>query len=576
MNIPKNDVPGGGALGTEALSGPQIVANLVTDLAVSGSYVLVLFIIIYLNREKYISLYVPRKTYIITFGAVFAINFLASIAALLYPGVVVTLGYKIAIALLMFAIVAAVWRVLPRDIDVDEQRRLRIENAELQQVVSERDLAESRLRDALSDIEKKVDSRTLELSKVNMALEKEIAERRLAQERAAESKRRLDELIMRTNTAIVFIDGEGVVLDCNHALAQMLGRGKIEELLSRNLSQLLGLRGGDTIKHLYRETLRQSTYTQEFDATPPARGQIFIEANCAASMLESQPCVMALFRDVTERKAAETEILQSREALAAALEVARQANATKSDFLAKMNHELRTPLNGIIGLSEILRHKAQQPTLKGSDVSGLTSNIHQSGIHLLSLVDDLLDLSRLDAGNRTLKPVKISVQAEIDAALVTLNPIAEKKQIKIENNCDPKIKWPTDQRSFKQIIINLVNNAVKFSPEESTVKIEVDCSAKLMSVSIRDEGTGIDEKDRQKILTPFGRGERAEAEKIDGVGLGLTIVTELLKLQGGRLLIESEPGRGSTFTAVLPMGNVMPEEALDADVEPPTGLLRSV
>ncbi|MEM9138456.1 MAG: PAS domain-containing sensor histidine kinase [Pseudomonadota bacterium] len=561
MNIPQDEAPALAAFESNALTGPHILANLLTDLVVAGAYILVVFIIVYLNRNKYISIYVPRRTYGFMFGAVLAVNIAASIGAMLMPQLAVTLGYKISIALFMLAIVVAVWRVLPRDIDIHERHRLRLENAELLQAVADRDMARAELRDALTDMEKKVASRTAELSQVNLALEKDVIEHKLAEERALESKRRLDELIMRTNTAMVFIDGDGTVMDCNHALAQLLGRGTIEELMGRKLSRLLGLKNEAGFNHFCGETLRFGTYMHEFDAAPPARGLVHIEANGAASVLDGRPCVMALFRDVSERKAAEKELLQSREALTAALEVARQANATKSDFLAKMNHELRTPLNGIIGLSEILRHKAQGKTVPGGDVRKLTGNIHQSGKHLLSLVDDLLDLSRLDSGSRKFSPTEVSIRAEVDASIVTLGSIAEKKRINIENNCSAFLEWTVDQRAFKQIVINLVNNAVKFSPAGSTVRIEADSTDDSMALSVVDEGPGITRGDRKRILRPFGRGEDAEANKVDGVGLGLTIVSELLKLQGGRLDIDTEAGRGSAFTAIFPVGEEVQQEA---------------
>ena len=561
MNIPKADNPALVAYGPGDMTGAHVIANLLTDLSVAAAYVLVVFIIVYLNRNKYISIYVPRRTYAVMFAVVFAVNFAASVAAIWFPSLAVTLGYKVATALLMVAIVAAVWRILPRDIDVHERHRLRLENAELLQAMADRDMARVNLRDALSDVETKVEARTSELSKVNLALEKEVIERKLSEERAMESKRRLDELIMRTNTAMVFIDGDGMVLDCNHALAQLLGRGTIEELIGRKLPRLLGLKNEAGFNHFCGETLRFGTYMHEFDAAPPARGLVHIEANGAASVLDGRPCVMALFRDVSERKAAEKELLQSREALTAALEVARQANATKSDFLAKMNHELRTPLNGIIGLSEILRHKSQGKTVPSADVRKLTGNIHQSGTHLLSLVDDLLDLSRLDGGSRQFEPTPVAVRHEIDAAIVTMATIAEKKRIKLDNTCDPHLEWTVDQRAFKQIVINLVNNAVKFSPPGSTVVIQVAHSDDSMALSIKDEGPGIAKKDRKCILRPFGRGEEAEANKVDGVGLGLTIVSELLKLQGGSLQIDSEAGRGSVFSAIFPVGLEQPATA---------------
>ena len=140
MNIPRETSPALLTFDNGDLTAQQIAVNLVTDMAVSAAYVLVLFIIVYLNRKKYISIYVPQRTYLITFAAVFLINFAATMAALMLPGVAVTLGYKIAIALLMFAIVAAVWRVLPRDIDVHERHRLRLENVEMQQAIADRNI----------------------------------------------------------------------------------------------------------------------------------------------------------------------------------------------------------------------------------------------------------------------------------------------------------------------------------------------------------------------------------------------------------------------------------------------------
>ncbi|MEM1300851.1 MAG: HAMP domain-containing sensor histidine kinase, partial [Pseudomonadota bacterium] len=164
----------------------------------------------------------------------------------------------------------------------------------------------------------------------------------------------------------------------------------------------------------------------------------------------------------------------------------------------------------------------------------------------------LLDLSRLDSGTREFTPINVVIRAEIDAALVTLGSIADKKRISVRNRCPSEFEWVVDQRAFKQIVINLVNNAIKFSPPGSNVDISLSETENAMALRIRDEGPGVTPSDREKILTPFGRGEFAETHKIDGVGLGLTIVSELLKLQGGYIEIDSQPRIGSTFVAVFP------------------------
>lgn len=537
----------------------MIAAHFFTDVLVAGSYLLLLFIIVDLNRKKYVRIFVPRRTYAVVFGLVLAMTAGASFISLAMPGQLVHLAYKVFMAGLILAIVIGVWRLLPRDVDVHGQKRALQESDVLAEALEARRLAEEAAQKAFTEVDAKVHERTSELKARNLALEKEVIERRLAEERAAESKRRLDELIMRTNTALLYLDSSGAVLDCNHSLAQMLGRGTVEELIGRKIGRLLGLRDESIVTHFVNETLRLGAYGTGIDAQPPARGMIHIEASGAASVLDGRPCVMALFWDESARIAAEREQLEGREALTTALDVARKANAQRSDFLAKMNHELRTPLNGIIGLSEIIRHKAASKSLSAVEARKLASNIHQSGRHLLSVVDDLLDLSRIDAGTREFMPVRVSVRAEVEAALATLASIADRKRITIENRCAPDLEWTVDQRAFKQIIINLVNNAVKFSPPGSSVEIDATRTSTAMALHIRDNGPGVADADRERILAPFGRSDFAENNHIDGVGLGLTIVSELLKLQGGRIEIDSVEGKGATFTGIFPAG-------ADADV----------
>lgn len=554
MNIPQKSGPSLFSMRPEPVATSDLTTHFAVDLLVALSYVLLVFMVVHLNRSKHVSIYVPRQTYLVTFGVVLALTFGSSVSSLMFPDLQVQLGYKVIIAAIMLGMVVAIWRVLPRHIDPITQSRMAAENAELVLAVEARRTAEARLAEALKTIDAQVEARTSELSARKLGLEKEVIERRLEAERAEESKRRLDELIMRTNTAVVFLDEAGQVLDCNHALAQVLGRRTVEEITSRRIGRMFGLRDESEVLHFISETLRRGTFTSDIDAAPPARGAIHIEAHGVASVLNGRPCVMALFRDVTERRSSERELLRGREAMTAALDVARKANATRSDFLAKMNHELRTPLNGIIGLAEIIRHKATGTTMSSTDARKLATNIHNSGRHLLSVVDDLLDLSRLDAGTREFSPTSVAVRAEIDAAVMTLATIALQKRIVIINRCDPNLEWTVDQRAFKQIIINLVNNAVKFSPPGSQVEIEVEKRTESMALHIRDEGPGVARAEQDRIMTPFARGEYAETKKIDGVGLGLTIVSELLKLQGGKIEIESEPGKGATFTAVFPAG----------------------
>lgn len=535
------------------------------DAALSVAYLLLLYIIVYLNKHRYIAIFVPKQTYAITFLVVFLSAFMVSVYGIVRPGEQASLVYKGLMCAMLLATVIGVWRVIPREIDPLERHIFKRENVELIEARQAREDAERRLHKVETEMEARLEMRTAELSRANLALGKEIVEHRLSEERLAEGKRRVDELIMRTNTALVMLNESGEILECNHAMAHLLGRGSVAEITGRKLTRLLGLRTGADIDHFCAEALRLGSFRYEFSATPPARGAIHVEASGAATVIDEHPCIMAFLRDVSERKAFENELVQGREGLSAALHVARQANSTKSDFLAKMNHELRTPLNGIIGLSEVLRHKTTSPFISGEQIQGLVNNIHQSGTHLLSLVDDLLDLSRLDAGTREFHPADLVVSAEIDSAIMTLTSIADKKRINLAKVCDPDLEWRMDQRAFKQVIINLVNNAIKFSPPGSTVHVAITTTSNALTLHVRDQGPGISEDEQAHILSPFGRGKHAEENKIDGVGLGLTIVSELLKLQGGSLSINSEKGHGAEFVAMIPATAEIPNTALSEE-----------
>jgi two-component system, cell cycle sensor histidine kinase PleC len=256
---------------------------------------------------------------------------------------------------------------------------------------------------------------------------------------------------------------------------------------------------------------------------------------------------------VAGRLRAESRVRESErrvQELSAELDAARAAAKAGALVVAKASHELRTPLNGIIGLSEILRHKAAAG-LGAPEAARLAGDIHESGVHLLNLVEVLLDFSRLDVTDRG-TPRRIAIRAEIDCALSALGPVAERKGIVVENACEPAVEWMADRRVFRQVAINLASNAVKFSPPGSRIRIAASITADALALHVGDQGPGVAEDERERILRPFDRGRDAERDGIDGVGLGLAIVAELLMRQDGRLVIEPAEGGGSVFTAVFP------------------------
>lgn len=552
MNIPRELRSNWFGLDGASVDGAKLMLHIATDLSLAFAYLLLVFSIVHLSRNKRVAIYLPGATYWLIFLAVILLSVGTSVIALYAPGSSLHVAAKLFAAACIVLVMFAVLRLLPRRLDPYEQQKLRLENLDLKEANRVRRVLQTRLEQGRKDLEVKVAEETRRISHKADAMEKSLIEARLEHERTSEAKRRLDELILRTNTAHVFLALNGVILDANFALAQMLGRANASELIGRALPPLLGHTRNDKVGHFINEVVRNDSFTLELDIQPPARGLATIELSGAATVRGDEPCVMALVRDVSDRRAAELKLLEERDALTETVEATRKANAKRSDFLAKMNHELRTPLNGIIGLSEIIRYKAQGKTMSGVEARKLANNIHQSGRHLLSLVDDLLGLTRLDVGTREFTPVNLRVHEEVEAALATLGAIADKRRITLRNSCPKGLEWALDQRAFKQVVINLVDNAIKFSPPDAQVDVSVTHTADTLSLHVRDEGPGIADADREKIMSPFGRGEYAETHNIDGVGLGLTIVSELLKLQGGHIEIESRPGQGSTFIAVFP------------------------
>lgn len=545
MTFPKDGAQAFIASSLTKVTWEQVTMSIVADTAVAASYVLLLFVIVLLNRSKRVSIFVPRRAYYYAFAMVLVINSGASVAALFMTGAAITLTYKLLVAALISFTAAAIWRVLPRRAD-------RQNHGDGSDVAPPNDTAEATICQRDGSIANMSHDRQSNRSEEGYG--DASTERYPAGESVVSVKPGPDDLILRTSTAVVILDARGSILNANAASAQLFGHASIAEMMNRPLTRLLGLTTGSTIDRFIKETLEHGTCALTLAVDPSSRGPVQVELDGAATICAGEPCVVALVREVPESTASREDLLQSRDALATALEAARRINTTRSEFMARMNHELRTPLNGIIGLAEVMRHRAMEGRLAASDILRMSENIQQSGAHLLSLIDDLLDLSRLEAGSGTLSPIAVGIRNEIDTATTTLASISDKKRIRIVNQCDEGLKWAVDRRAFKQIVINLVNNAVKFSPSGSRILINATHGTEMMRLSVADEGPGISPDDRKRILLPFGRGEVAESQNIEGVGLGLTIVTELLRLQGGRLEVDNSESGGAIFTAIFPVG----------------------
>jgi len=277
--------------------------------------------------------------------------------------------------------------------------------------------------------------------------------------------------------------------------------------------------------------------------------------------------------DVTERKQMEMALEAERNQLAQRVDERTadlsRANSNlaralrvKDEFLANMSHELRTPLNAILGLSESLGEQIAGPL--NEKQQKYIATIGESGHHLLSLINDILDLAKIDAGQITLDINKVDVHSVCQASLRMIKQLAQKKNqdVSLEIEDSLKLMW-ADERRLKQMLVNLLGNAVKFTPENGRLGLEVygDEEANKISFTVWDEGVGIREEDLARLFQPFVQLDSGLARETTGTGLGLALVAQMARLHGGSIAAFSEPERGSRFTILLPWEPALAMEA---------------
>ena len=228
------------------------------------------------------------------------------------------------------------------------------------------------------------------------------------------------------------------------------------------------------------------------------------------------------------------------------------ASKTKSEFLATMSHELRTPLNSIIGFSEILHDETFGPL--NEKQLRYSHNILTSGKHLLNLINDILDLSKIEAGKMELIYEDFLMLDAINEVKTLVASIASKNNIILNIVVDEKLSIvKADIRKFKQILFNLISNAIKFSPQGGTVTIDAKRVDDHVRIAIIDTGIGISDEDQKKLFKSFVQIDSSTSRQFAGTGLGLALVKQFVEMHGGKIRIESEPGKGSTFIFTMPI-----------------------
>jgi signal transduction histidine kinase len=265
------------------------------------------------------------------------------------------------------------------------------------------------------------------------------------------------------------------------------------------------------------------------------------------------------FVRINEHSAAEESLRRGKEQAERAAEKAEAANRAKSEFLANMSHELRTPLNAIIGFTDIMKGEMLGP-LENTTYKGYVGDINNSAGHLLEVINDILDLSKIEHGDIELNEEEVDVTKVVESCLTIIEERAKKGNLKL--SYDPPESLPKlwgEARRVKQILINLLSNSVKFTRPggEISVQVLIEKSGNL-AITVFDNGIGIAAEDMEQIMTPFGQAHTGLNRKYEGTGLGLPLSKMFVEMHGGALIIESDLDVGTAVCALFPASRVLP------------------
>jgi PAS domain S-box-containing protein len=371
------------------------------------------------------------------------------------------------------------------------------------------------------------------------------------------SDERFRVLFERSSDAHLLFDEKGVV-DCNDATLRMLRYSSKDAVIGRSPTGLSPRRQPDgRLSLVVGEQMRRRARVQGYHRFEwvhlRADGVEFpVEITLTPVRLHGREVILAVWHDIAERKSVE-------DALRAAKDAAESANRTKSEFMTRMNHELRTPLTAIIGFSRVLLQGKEGKLSAGAQQ--YAERIRANGMHLLSLINQILDVAKVEAGRMELELEMVPLDAMVKETLAMLESTAEGKGIALRRELPVDMKpLTTDAGKLRQILINLVGNAIKFTVAgEVCVRVTADAeTGRPLSIAVSDTGIGIPPERQRKVFEPFEQGDASTRREFGGTGLGLSIVRTFSGLIGARIAVESEVGKGTTFTLWLPIAPTLP------------------
>jgi PAS domain S-box-containing protein len=367
---------------------------------------------------------------------------------------------------------------------------------------------------------------------------------------------RFRELLDAAPDAIIEVDRSGAIVLVNQAAESLFGYSR-EELLSMNVDALVpeALRGG----HAHN----RASFWKTPGTRPMGRGLVLsarrndgssipVEISLSPVKTEDGFRVTAIIRDVTERRIAEEKIRAANQELEIRNREIQRADRLKSEFLASMSHELRTPLHTIIGFTELLAEELEGPL--NDKQKRFVEHVRKDSVHLLELINDVLDLSKIEAGRMDLDIHPVDATEILGDTLGGIGHAANAKNINVENRLTVPYAVQADRVRLREIFTNLLSNAIKFTPAGGTVRIDARVEGRSrVRFSVTDSGIGIAPEDQSVIFDKFRQIGSTTRGVREGTGLGLAIVKHLVEMHGGRVELESAPGKGSCFSFTVPL-----------------------
>jgi PAS domain S-box-containing protein len=366
----------------------------------------------------------------------------------------------------------------------------------------------------------------------------DITDKRIAEEALQRSEQKFKMIFDNSNDSILMIDYEGHFLEVNHVAHEQLGYMR-SEMLQMRVHDICSSEQSVVLGEMRTRVLSEEHSIFEAEFVRKDGTLLPVEINASVLEYDGNDVILVIARDITERKKAEMMLVEAKYD-------AEAANRSKSEFVANMSHELRTPLNAVIGFSDVMLEGACGALEERQEK--YIRNISTAGNHLLDMINDILDLSKVEAGKMILHPEEFPVRDALDEVIMLLNQLASKKDLELITDVKPcNIQINADKSKIKQILYNLISNAIKFTPERGSIMIKVRSWTDSVVFFVKDSGIGISKVNQGKLFQPFSQIDSASTRRYAGTGLGLVLTKRFVEMHGGEIWVDSEEGAGSTF-----------------------------